>query len=298
MTISTTQCYLFAKQSFIKQDALIHLLSNKLIFYHTLGSYIHKAGNLGCSNLRSFITILNDEPLRQYLLGEHPVEVLNYRQLRENPLVNQSTLARIDKTQPILWIKSLTQMSPIISLNTGKLDSITVRGVLKWPNGSKLMLLDCAHGIVLTLIDSKVSGDHTVLYVTPFDVKAHHFGQQAFVGLLESTFFYVGDTKRQARQGMPIYAFYRLNISGTSQELIDGVDSWEISLATQDNPTRWFNSVDDIKSAVIKIKAKVSFSLTMVPHQTLNKNNIKKPDKKSDLEHQVSSFTWYLKSWA
>lgn len=233
IALMVIQCFLTIKKTWFTQVALSRIAANRLFFNHYLGNAIHQAGHMGCTSMRSHLTLFGDEEKLAYLLGEQAVQVLTYSQLYHNPLVSKSIYPRLSKEQPILWIKYLDELSQVHAF-----DFATGYAVLneerRWPKGTYVMFSDCAASVLIELTQESHfnrTTDTTTIHFKPPEPIWHPFNVNIMqVGRLESSLYFIADNQRQTDQAAKRWSLYEANLYGSMQELIEGLEYWQLRL--------------------------------------------------------------------
>ncbi|MBN9289236.1 MAG: hypothetical protein BGO43_01390 [Gammaproteobacteria bacterium 39-13] len=230
---ASLQVFLTFKQVYMTQQGLARIQENARILNMILGEVIQASGNIGCNAFRediSFYVPPHIDSIHFGLERTQRIRGISIEALKSDPISYRLLSKRISPDSDILWVKTIKKNRSLIH-PASFLDAVLwIKGPPKLYKNQILCLSDCSHADFIKVYEDVNRGDrYSSVPIKIFPgALSKQYGQGASIGVLSSTFFYVGKTNRNNQNGYPVMALYSTDLNGRTLELIEGVEHFEV----------------------------------------------------------------------
>jgi Tfp pilus assembly protein PilW len=208
------EMYLANVRTYRFQNALYQLQANAKTAIDILTTAIHRAGYIGCAPLTA------DFPVAPYL---------SYSLTPHNKI--HSTEANE------LVIRHMSVANAVLVEPINSTGSLSVSHHVRFAPGDILMISDCKQADIFQVKEVKRVRGRQIIY--PVHPLQYQYDQQAEVGQLHITTYFIAKTRRKNRDGTPIYSLFVKDQQKRAAELVENVKKMTIRYAiNQDANTR------------------------------------------------------------
>lgn len=261
---ASLQVFLTFKQIYMTQQALARIQENARIMSVILGEAIESSGSIGCNAFREDISFYVSPSIDRNHFGlyrDQRIRGTSLEALKSDPISYRLLSKRISADSDILWIKTIRKFYPLLHSPSKEDVFLWVRGVRKLKKDQIISLSDCGYVDFLKVAEEAGSSEQIKIFPHSF---SKQYGMGASVGVLSSTFFYVGKTKRNNLNGYPIMALYGTDLNGRTLELIEGVEHFEVKYGIKINEKISYLAYDQIPVWQDVVSVRVSTLLTSI----------------------------------
>lgn len=203
---SVIAIYLAAQKNKQAQEALMTLQENGRLVAELMTASIRAAGYIGCARNQDFPIIIKLKP---------------YDDVEKKPHSDGITIVRASYSKA----KLLSQMKHLTTLQ--------VAASALFSQGNKIIISDCKTAeIAMVKKSMQYKGIQVIETTQPLNKL---YTEKAELYLLEIDHYYIAETERKDRKGLPIYALYKKESDAHKLELVEGVSDLKIFYAVLEN---------------------------------------------------------------
>ncbi len=236
------EIYLLAEKSQRAQAALISLQENQQILSQILRQHIRMAGFSGCGRFSSDFPFYNHLP--QYISLNNKIAIYPHTDIKTN-------------TDGItLWHAGIHHAK--LSKNMQGYATLYVTANPIFAVGDNLIISDCK-SVDLFKVKRVIifhDGTQQIIAKTPL---SKLYAQNAEISEFEWESYFVGDTGRLDLHEQPVYAVFMETQDGQKTELIEGVESMQIELASLEHDTLVIHKMGDVSDAAAVLGVSFTF---------------------------------------
>lgn len=242
------QIYLSNRTSNIIQEGLARLQENGRYAHYMLANDLRMAGYHGCGQ-QSQMEVTNLVPSQPNLSEfDTPLKGYDGNGSTFSPALPSYLTALADNRSDVLEIRMASNQGVNLREDmTRKNTPILVYDRLGIQAGEVIMVTDCsvADIFIAGANSNAVAITHTVSNNLSNDLSIPYLTNAQVMRFLYYA-YYIKDSGRSNSDGEPIYSLYRLNISGTEEEIAEGVERMDVSYGVDTNGD---HSIDSYKTA-------------------------------------------------
>lgn len=239
--ILSSAYFLYATQhrAYEMQQSLIHLKNNAQVAVHLLRDRLQQAGGLGCTSWHSQLAVYNKANSLAEWIPMHSSDILQLfyaSSVAWDPPLPSYLQNRVKPETDVMVVHQAYQESAnLIQTMANKEVPLLLPKHLNIKVGDALIIADCDQADIFQISDlSQYNNQWMVSHQPPYNrssALSKTYNKEAYVSVLQSVAYYIGDTDRKYANGNPIYALYQFTSQHNAaqhNEVIEGMSNLSI----------------------------------------------------------------------